>query len=281
MPETPPFQQRSEWVETTLQQLSLDDKIGQLLHPPIPPTMSSEQFEELTAGIQVGGVFFFPGTRDDFQNCAHMIQQRSKVPALIASDLENGAGRMVKDATQFPDLMALAAADDAELARTMGEAAAVEGRALGVHWTFGPVVDINVNAHNPITNTRSFGDDPARITRLSTPLIRAMQDHGLCATAKHFPGDGFDDRDQHIATTINPLTMEQWWNLSGRMFAEARDAGVWSMMIGHVSLPAWDPGEGQHMQEAPPGTLSRPIVTDLLREQMGFDPRAGLKGRAA
>jgi len=260
----------SEWVERTLASLTLDQKIGQLLHPNIWPATSQDELTGMLGDVEPGGIFLHPGKMEGFQNTTRWLQERFPVPVIVSSDLECGAGCMVEDATSFPDLMSLAATDNEELAFEMGRAAAVEGRACGIHWSFGPVVDINANPHNPDANTRSLGDDPDRVARLSTAIIRGMQQNGLCATAKHFPSGGFDDRDPHICTIINPLRMDQWFALSGRMFQEAIDMGVWSIMIGHISLPAWDPGDGTHIQHAPPATLSRKLITGLLRERMGF-----------
>ncbi len=240
------------------------------MHPALWPNVSEEDWERALGTVEPGGVFLFSGKKGEFQRATHWLQARFPVPVIISSDLENGAGYMVEDATRFPDLMSLAATDDERLAFEMGRAAAVEGRACGVHWSFGPVVDININPYAPGPNTRSLGDDPDRVARLSTAMIRGMQESGLAATAKHFPGGGCDDRDPHICTTINPLRMDQWFALSGRMFQEAIDAGVWSVMIGHTSLPAWDPGDGTHLQHAPPAVLSHKLITGLLRERMDF-----------
>jgi len=168
-------------------------------------------------------------------------------------------------------MMSLGATDSAELAHTVGRATAGEGRAYGVHWTLSPVVDLNLNPNNPITSTRAFGDDPDRAAPLATAMIRGIQAGGMAATAKHFPGDGLDDRDHHLCTTVNPLSMGDWYALSGRMFQEAIDAGVWAIMPGHISLPSWDPGGGSHPADAPPATLSRKLITGLLREKMGFE----------
>ena len=258
-------------VDDQLQRLTLDQKLGQLLHPFLRPGESQADWDRHLGDVQPGGVFIFPGTREEMARATDYVQKRSSIPVVIASDLENGAGRMISDATVFPDLMAVAAADDEELAYTMGEAAAREGREAGIHWTFAPVIDINANPQNPITNTRSLGDVPARILRLASALVRGMQDHGLAATIKHFPGDGYDCRDQHVCTTINPLSMEQWRRLSGRLFRELVEQGVWSVMPGHIALPAWDPGNHDDISAAPPATLSRRLLTDLLRGELGFD----------
>ncbi len=262
---------KSEWVERTLAKMTLDQKIGQLLHPCIQPSASEKERVEMLDSIEPGGLFLFAGHRKELQEITDWFQGRSSIPLIISADLENGAGKVVEDATSFPALMSLGATGDEQLAFEMGRAAAVEGRSCGIHWSFGPVVDISANPLNPGTNTRGFGDDPDLIARLSKAMIRGMQENGLCATVKHFPGSGFDDRDAHICNTLNPLRMDQWFALSGRMFQEAFDLGVWSVMVGHISLPAWDPGDGGHMQYSPPATLSRRIVTNLLRERMGFE----------
>ncbi len=267
----PPLPLRSEWVEQVLDSMSLEQKIGQLLHPCIQPSASTVACEEVLGHIEPGGVFLFSGTREEFKRTTRFFRDRAAVPMVVSSDLEHGAGRMILDATVFPGTMALAATDSEELAYEMGRAAAVEGRAFGVHWAFAPVVDVNINPFNPGTNTISLGDDPQRINRLANAMICGMQDHGVCATAKHFPGGGVDDRDQHICNTINSLRMDQWFAISGHTFQQSIELGVWSIMIGHVSLPAWDPGDGTHIQNAPPATLSRRILVDLLREKMGFE----------
>jgi beta-N-acetylhexosaminidase len=270
MPKFPGLPLYSDWVENTLNSLTLDQRIGQLLHPCIQPSTNEAEREKTLGGIEPGGLFLFSGTRDEFQETTRWYQDHSHIPTLISSDLEHGAGRMILDATIFPGTMSLGATDNEDLAYEMGRAAAVEGRAFGVHWAFAPVVDVNINPFNPGTNTISLGDDPARIVKLANAMIRGMQENGLCATAKHFPGGGVDDRDQHICNTLNPLSMDQWFAVSGHTFQQAIIQGVWSIMIGHISLPAWDPGDGIHIQTAPPATLSPRILVDLLRERMGF-----------
>lgn len=270
MREFPKLSLTSEWIENTLSKMTFDQKIAQLLHPCIRPSVPENERLEILGGIEPGGIFLFSGTKKEFLNTTQWLQKKASIPIIISSDLENGAGRMIKDATIFPCTMALGAANNEDYAYEMGKAAALEGRECGIHWSFGPVVDININPHNPITNTTSLGDDISRITGLSGAMIRGMQQNRLCSTAKHFPGGGLDDRDQHICNTINTLSMDQWFALSGRTFQEAIDLGVWSIMIGHISLPAWDAGDGKHIQTSTPATLSKKIITELLRKKMGF-----------
>lgn len=262
---------QSEWVNSTLAKLSLEQKIGQLLHPFIRTNKPQDEAIADLDGIEVGGAFFFPESKEYLQNLSSKLQTSHQVPVVISSDLENGAGRMVKDATIFPDSLAVAATGNAELAYIMGEAAAKEGRECGIHWSFGPVVDINANPHNPITNTRSFGDNLETINACAANMQAGMQDHQLAACPKHFPGDGFDDRDQHLCTSVNPLTMEQWRATSGKAFQEIIDAGAWTIMIGHISLPAYDPALNGRIEEAPSAVISHKLTTELLRNELGFD----------
>ena len=270
MPDFPKLPLHSEWVEQTLNNLTFDQKIGQLLHPCIQPSATKGERKKPSGVLNREVSFSSLVPREEFIQITSWFQENISLPLIVSSDLEHGAGRMILDATTFPGTMALGATDSEDLAYEMGRVAAIEGRAFGVHWAFAPVVDVNVNPFNPGTNTISLGDQPESIVRLANAMIRGMQDHGLCATAKHFPGGGIDDRDQHICNTINPLPMDQWLKVSGKTFQEAIDLGVWSIMTGHISLPAWDPGDGTHIQTAPPATLSKRILVDLLREKMGF-----------
>ena len=262
---------QSTWVNTVLAKLTLAQKIGQLLHPFLRPHLGVEGALADLDGIEVGGAFFFPAKKAELQQLSAQLQSRHLVPVVVSSDLENGAGRMVQDAITFPDNMGVAATAEPEFAHQLGEAAAREGRECGIHWSFGPVVDINANPHNPITNTRSFGDQPDTIATFAQEMIKGMQNHGLAACAKHFPGDGFDDRDQHLCTTINPLSMDEWRATSGKLFQQMIDDGVWTIMIGHIALPAYDAHESGLKHRALPAVLSHKLTTQLLREEMGFD----------
>jgi len=261
----------SPWVQKTLASLTLDEKLGQLLHPNIRPGTTADQFRAQMPPVRLGGVFVFSGPGPEFWKTAQMLHDGPGLPLLLSSDLESGAGRMIGDATTFPDLMSVAAAGDEDLARLMGEATAVEARAYGIHWTFGPVVDINGHPGNPIANTRGLGDRTALVSQMARALVEGMQAHGLAACVKHFPGDGWDDRDQHLATTINPLTRDEWDRTSAVPYRDAFAAGCWTTMIGHIALPSVDPGDPSDPLGPPPGILSKKITTDLLRGELGFE----------
>ena len=262
--------EQAQWVDHTLASLTLEQRVAQILQPKIDDASSVEPLLKLMERIPFGGLFVWAAKREEHLERIGRLQAASRIPLVVAGDLESGAGYVVAGTTRFPDPLAVAAADSEELAYTMGKASALEGRASAIHWTFAPVVDVNLNPDNPIANTRSLGDNPERIGPLAAAIIRGMQEHGLAACAKHFPGDGIDDVDQHISTSINSLPLEKWKAVSGRAFNSAFATGAWSTMIGHIALPAWDP-EKDKRGAYRPATVSRRIVTDLLRKEMKFD----------
>ena len=192
------------------------------------------------------------------------------IPPLMVSDFENGCGDMLKGLTPLPYLMALGAANSEQLAYDYGKATALEARSVGANWTFSPVCDLNLNRRNPLVNVRALTDDPDLACRLLKEVVRGMQENGLAACAKHFPGDGIDWRDQHCMTTNNTLSWEDWKQKSGRVFQELIDAGVYSIMPGHITLPAYQKERAANGKFLP-ATLSHELITDLLKGEMGFE----------
>ncbi len=191
------------------------------------------------------------------------------IPILVTSDFENGCGSMLKGLTILPYLMSLGAANDEQLAYDYGKATALEARSVGANWSFSPVADLNINPRNPLVNVRSIGDNAENAIKLLKQVIKGMQDNGLCACAKHFPGDGVDWRDQHLVTTDNSLSFDEWKKTSGRVFKELIDAGVYSIMPGHLTLSGYQKEkteDGFYL----PATLSHEVITDLLKGELGF-----------
>lgn len=262
--------EQSTWVEETLASMTTAEKVGHLLCP-TDSNRTPEEWRALLQEVPLGSIFFGFTPEAPALAAIQAAQSASRIPLLIASDLEHGAGAMIPSATNFPFPMALGAAGEAELARQMGRVTAREGRAYGVHWTFSPVVDLNINFQNPVTNIRALGDDPARVAALAQALIEGLQESGeMAATAKHFPGDGMDDRDQHICTSVNSCSMPEWWASYGRVWQAAIDAGVQSIMVGHITLPDYlglPPGSLAAM----PATLETRLQSDLLRGELGFE----------
>lgn len=258
------------WVERTLRGMTLEEKIGQLVACRFTGEFRNAdseylaELEELVTRSRIGGLILFGGQVRETAWLTNDLQRLAKVPLLIASDFERGAGNQVSNATLFPPLMSLGAAGSEELAYQMGRITALEGRAMGIHMTYAPVVDVNVNPDNPIINTRAVGEDPALVGRIARAFIRGAQAHGMIATAKHFPGHGDTDQDSHSLLPTIEAGLDRLQKIELEPFRQAVEAGVRAVMTAHLFVPALDPTPGL------PATLSRPILTGLLREKMGF-----------
>lgn len=272
--------EEQDWVERTLASMSLREKIGQTMQDhagrlPFKGTdakaMETYLLEYPVGSFFIGGEVIqkAAGKAEEYRTWVEQLQKLSKYPLLFSGDLEFGAGSAVKSLTAFPPLLALAAADNEALAYEYGRFTALEGRAAGFTWALAPGTDLLLNWMNPVITTRCLGDDPKRAARLAAAVIRGMQDHGLAACAKHFPGDGVDCRDQHIVTTVNSLSEEEWYATYGHVTQQMIDQGVMSYMTGHIALP-WMEGNAKS-QQAVPATVSECITTELLRERMGFE----------
>ena len=261
--------QDRQWVETTLAGMTLEERVGHLLCPE-DQNYSLSDWERILREVPLGCCFFARNSPQRLHACLELIQQQSRIPVLVSSDLEHGAGVMIEGCTDFPFSMAAGAANDARLMQVMGQSTAKEGRHHGIHWTFSPVVDLNRNFQNPVTNVRSLGDDERMVLPLAQAWINGMQQDGLlAATAKHFPGDGVDDRDQHLCTSINSLPMNIWRRSYGSVWRGVIDTGVMSIMCGHIALPAYE-GLTDTPSDAMPATLNPRLQIDLLRNELGF-----------
>lgn len=260
---------QTQWVETTFGKLSLEECLAQLLC--ISQGESSpEYWLRLIEKTPIGSIRARTRSAPAYQELLAAAQAHSSIPLLVPANMEHGAAELGGYGTDFPWAMAAGAANDEALMRTRGEAVAIEARHIGVNWVFHPVVDLNYNPNNPITNVRSMGDQPERVSRLAVATIQALQANGLAATAKHFPGDGIDDRDQHLLTTINSLPFAQWQETFGMVWRRVIEAGVMCIMPGHISLPDYQ-GYQDDPAAAPPATLSPKLLVDLLRGELGFE----------
>lgn len=269
------------WVDSLLSSLSLRDKVAQLVWPWIlgdyVPEGSTEwgRLLRLVREERVGGFIVSVGSPHDIAIKVNALQRESVLPLLIAADLETGVGFRARGgyflpnaidlggATTFPLQMALGAAADSELAYQVGRVTAREARALGIHIAFGPVLDVNNNPANPVIGARSFSEDPRLAARLGVALIHGMQDHGLVATGKHFPGHGDTETNSHLALAVVTATRARLDSVELVPFKAAIAAGVGAIMTFHGFLPALD-------SSGVPATLSRAVMTDLLRRELGF-----------
>ncbi len=260
----------ARWVRTTLSRLTLKQKIGQMIGLRYTGRFlnrDSESLAELRDWIvehHIGGFIQVRGGVYDTAVLTNALQGMADVPLLIAADLERGLGNQVEGATLFPPLMSIGATGSEDLAYAMGRVTAVEARAVGIHMTYAPVVDVNNNPENPIINVRSFGEDPKQVARLAAAFIRGCQENGLIATAKHFPGHGDTDLDSHSVLPVIKGDRDRLEQVELFPFAAAVEAGVKAVMSAHLRLPTLDSTPGV------PATLSRPILTDVLRGRLGF-----------
>jgi len=260
----------SHWVSRTLSQMSLEQKIGQMIglrYTSRFMNQDSAVLEELrrwVVGHHIGGFIQVRGGVFETAVLTNTLQRMADLPLLIASDLERGAGNQIEGATLFPPAMSIGATGSEDLAYAMGRITAIEARAVGIHMTYAPVVDVNSNPDNPIINVRSFGEDPEDVSRLAAAFIRGCQENGLIATAKHFPGHGDTDLDSHSVLPAISGDRERLDRIELVPFRASIEAGVRAIMSAHLRLPALDPTPDL------PATLSFPIMTDLLRGELGF-----------
>ncbi len=258
------------WATKTLSKMTLEEKIGQMVACRYSGNFvnrNSDYFQNLKTMIldyKIGGIIIFGGVVYESAILTNSFQELAEIPLLVASDFERGVGNQIDGATLFPPIMSLGAADSEDLAYAMGKITAKEGRALGVHMTYAPVVDVNVNPDNPIINVRSVGEDPELVSRIAEAFIKGCQDFGLIATAKHFPGHGDTDLDSHSVLATIEGDRDRLNRVELYPFQRAVDAGVQAIMTAHLRIPALDPTPDL------PATLSYPIMTDLLRKEMGF-----------
>lgn len=190
--------------------------------------------------------------------------------SLVTADMEFGAGGALVGGTRFPSMRAAAEAGDEDLAYEMGVTAASEAMAAGYSWTFGPCIDILGNHRNPVVSIRTAGEDADTVLRYGSAYMRGLQDTGMIATLKHFPGDGYAPHDQHVTVVYNPLSREKWDDSFGKVYQTLIDQGAKSIMAGHIGLPSYDeidPETGLY----PPATLSKNLLAGLLRKKLGFE----------
>ncbi|HVR41816.1 MAG TPA: glycoside hydrolase family 3 protein [Thermoanaerobaculia bacterium] len=267
-----PADASERWVERTLRSMSVDEKIGQLLMARSGPgsfrALDSEEMKQVRRAIEelhVGSLHAGIGDAASLAVILNELQSLARVPLLTAANLEGGAGYVLYGATRMPLAMAIAATGDEALAREAAGITAREGRAVGVNVNFYPVADVNNNPANPIINIRSFGEDPASVARLVAAYVRGIQQNGQIATAKHFPGHGDVEVDSHLAMPVLDVGRERLDAIELPPFRAAIEAGAGAIMTAHIALPRIEPDRDL------PATLSKAILTSLLRDDLRFE----------
>jgi beta-N-acetylhexosaminidase len=274
-----PTKESRRWAEQTLKRLTLEEKVGQMLNIRYFTDFqnfssdSYRQFREqmqkyrvgsVTLTVHVDGPFLLKNPPLEVASIANQLQRDSKLPLLIAADFERGLASRVSFVPAFPDAMAFGATGSPADAERFGAITAEEARAVGVQWDFFPVADVNSNPNNPIINTRSFGEDPEAVGDLVAAFIRGAKAHGMLTTAKHFPGHGDTSTDSHLGVAKVEGDVARLQSVELPPFKKAISAGVDAVMVAHLSVPALDSDPNRV------ATISKSVVSGVLREQMGF-----------
>ena len=227
-----------EWVEQTLASMTLEEKIAQMFCVTDMIT-DPEALKAFVRKYPVGSFMYRSGDAAEVQNAQRAMQEASKIPLLLACNLESGGNGIAATGTFFGRQLEAAAARDPKHAYRLGMVCAKEGGATGCNWSFAPIVDIDYNWRNPITNVRTWGSDPDTVIRLSEAYMDGVKDPGetMTVTIKHFPGDGVDERDQHLLSSVNSLSAEDWENTYGRVYQTLIDKGAQTVMVGHILQP--------------------------------------------
>lgn len=264
-------EEQVQWVESTYDSMSLEEKIGQLFCP-IVFTKDEKELKELVETKHIGGMLYREGPGEELRQSHKILQDASRIPLLTASNLEYGGNGSAIEGTYYGREMLAAATGDVERAYQLGKVSCSEGAAVGVNWSFAPVVDLDLNYHNPITNVRTFGSNLQTVIDMGKAYIRGAKEEGVATSVKHFPGDGVDERDQHLVTSVNALSCKEWDESYGKIYKEMIEAGTLTVMAAHIALPAYE----EYFDQKPcerilPATLSENLLKKLLREQLGFN----------
>ncbi|WP_458107603.1 gluconokinase, GntK/IdnK-type [Arthrobacter sp. R3-55] len=261
-----------EWVESTLGSMTLEEKIGQLFinHN---NDYSPAYLDGILENFHVGGMRYRPGPSAAVQEHIRYAQSKTRIPLLIASNPEMGGAGSCDDGTFVSTHLQAGSHPDKSIARQMGQVAGVETAALGCNWAFAPIVDIHYNWRNTVISTRAFGNTPEIVVERAKEYFDGISESPTVCAMKHFPGDGIDERDQHVVTSYNTLGYDQWNASYGHVYREMIGHGVQSIMVGHIGAPEvsrhFRPGLTD--AEIRPATLAPELLQDMLRGELGFN----------
>lgn len=292
-PKLRPSEKALKWADKQLKKMTVDEKIGQIVHIGVNAqylSQDSNEYKELMRHVvenKVGGVTVFVGGLYETVHLVNRMQENAKIPLLISADFETGVGMRFFDTVNFPWNMAVAATGNPEFARREGEIVGREAKAMGVQQVFAPVADVNNNADNPVINVRSYGENPDDVARFAVAFTEGLQSQNILATAKHFPGHGDTNIDSHRGLPIIDLPRSRLDAVELVPFRAVAKAGVGSIMVAHISLPQIDATEAKPLKQAIaatdtdseivtqaatlPSTLSPIVIDQILKKEMNFD----------
>ncbi len=260
-----------EWVENTLKGMTMQEKVGQLFCL-VGFTDDRNILTKLSKEVGIGGIMYRPGPATEIQGNHRFLQENSKIPMLTAANLEAGGNGIALEGTKFGQPMQIGATNNEEMGYALGKIACSEGAAVGCNWAFAPIVDIDMNFRNPITNLRTFGNNADLVIKMASNYMKAADEEGVAVSIKHFPGDGVDERDQHLLTSVNDLSCEEWDETYGRVYSELIEQGAKTVMIGHIAQPNYIKKINPEVENPyMPATLSPELLQGLLRDKLNFN----------
>lgn len=261
-----------KYVQNTVKNMSIDEKVGQLFFV-IGQDEDQVNIEEFIKKYQPGGMMYRPDQAKKIKHEITTAQSASKIPMFFAANLESGGNGIVAEGTWFGNPLQMAATDDPNSAYQLGRVSGVEASQVGNNMSFAPIVDIDNNFRNPIMNTRTFGSDKDRVIRMSDAQIKGLEENNIIPVIKHFPGDGVDDRDQHLVSSINSLDADDWMNSYGEIYHHLIENGVPAVMIAHIMQPAWERrlAPGIEDKDLRPASSSKLLIDGLLRNVLKFN----------
>jgi len=256
------------WVDSIYKRMTVDEKIGQLFMVAAYSNKDSAHVNSVSRLIRnqkIGGVIFFQGGPGRQAALTNRYQSESKIPLFVGIDAEWGLAMRLDSVMRFPWNMTLGAVQDMSLIEKVGESYAKQARRMGLHFNFAPVLDINTNPRNPIIGTRSFGEDKINVADRASALMRGIQRHGVLATGKHFPGHGDTETDSHVGLPTVGFSRERLESVEFFPYKRLFSEGLASVMVAHLNVPALETRENY------PSSISYPVVTQLLQNEMGFN----------
>lgn len=260
------------WVEDTIAAMTLEEKIGQLFVN-MGASRSEDYLTQVLEDYHIAAVRYNKGMASEIWDQNYILQTKSKIPMLIAANTEAGGDGAVNDGTKVGDEIKVAATNDPKYAYEMGWIAGLEASAVGCNASFAPIVDLTRNWRNPIIANRNWGANVDQIIELSKEYMKGIMEYGIMPFAKHFPGDGIDERDHHLSFASNPMTKEEWLSSFGRIYGELAEAGLPGIMAGHIHLPNVEKAmhPERELDDMLPASLNKTLLDELLRGELGYN----------
>jgi beta-N-acetylhexosaminidase len=260
------------WVENTIANMTTEEKIGQLFIN-LFLGFDPEKAKELLSKYHIGGARYQGGSSDKVYEFLSELQKSSKIPMLIACNCDSGGDGAISDGTYIASGAQCEASGNEKLAYYAGLVSGREVTAIGCNWNFDPCADILMNWRNTIVNTRGYGTNADDVIKYTSAYIKGLRESNIASCAKHFPGDGTEERDQHLVLGVNELSVSEWDESFGKVYKHLIDEGLMTIMAGHIALPEYQYKLNPNLkyEDILPATLSPELITGLLKEQLGFN----------